>query len=76
MLDIGADVGALVIYLPASEHGREIEISLAGASTRTHSAVRERRLDDGSTYCVVYPSLTAGEYTIWSFDGTPRPVPR
>jgi hypothetical protein len=70
VLDIGADVGALVLYVPAAEHGREIEIS-RGTEPRTHAAVRERVLDIGTIYCIVYAGLTAGEYTIWDDDTTP-----
>lgn len=72
VLDIGADVGALVLYVPATEHGREIEISRVGSSgRRTHAAVRERRLDRGAVHCVVYAGLDAGEYTIWADDTRP-----
>ena len=72
MLDIGGDAGALVLYVAASELGREIEVSLVGsAARRTHASVRERRLDRGSRYCVVYDGLAAGEYTIWADDTTP-----
>lgn len=74
VLNIGADVGALILYVAATEHGREIEISPTGtgaAGKRTHAAVRERRLDDGSVYCVVYDGLHAGVYTLWADDTTP-----
>ncbi len=72
VLDIGADVGALILYVPESEHGREIEISPSGTDRpRTHAAVRERRLDDGSIYCVVYDKLATGVYTLWDDDVTP-----
>lgn len=72
VLDIGADVGALVLYVPAADLGREIEISqVASSGPRTHAAVRERRLDRGALHCVVYAGLAAGEYTIWADDTTP-----
>jgi len=72
VLDIGADIGALVLYTPATDNGREIEISKVGTSgPRTHAAVRERRLDRGALHCVVYAGLAAGEYTIWADDTTP-----
>ena len=72
VLDIGADIGALVLYMPTTDHGREIEISQVGSSEpRSHAAVRERRLDRGSLHCVVYAGLAAGEYTIWADDTTP-----
>jgi hypothetical protein len=70
VLDIGADVGALILYVPAADYGREIEIS-RGTDPRTHAAVRERLVDSGSIYCIVYAGLTAGEYTIWDDETTP-----
>ena len=70
VLDIGADVGALILYVPAADHGREIEIS-RGTDIRTHAAVRERIVESGSIYCVVYPGLVADEYTIWADATTP-----
>ncbi len=86
VLDIGGDVGALVLYAPAELAGAEIEISRA-ALPRTHALVRERRLDRqptddvgaaagsgsgaGAIYAAVYPDLAAGTYTIWRDATTP-----
>ena len=70
VVDIGADVGALILYVPADQHGREIEIS-RGTDRRTHAAVRERKLGRGSAFCVFYAGLAAGEYTIWDDAVTP-----
>ena len=72
VLNIGAEVGALVLYVPAARHGQEIEISPVGRDeTRAHAAVRERQLEDGPVYCVVYDGLRAGDYTIWLDESTP-----
>lgn len=76
VLAIGGDVGALVLYVPESARGAEIEISRAGEERRTHAAVRERRLDDGSVWCVVYDQLRAGDYTIWRDTHTPAQTVR
>jgi len=65
VLDIGADVGALVLYAPASMDGQEIQIT---GSRHTHSVVRRR---DTHVYAAVYPDLPAGDYTIWSDSGDP-----
>lgn len=70
VLDIGADVGALIITVTAASHGQEIEISGTDGS-RTHAAVRERVLENDSVYCAVYPSLAEGVYTVWVNDATP-----
>ncbi len=45
VLDIGGEVGALILYAPAELSGAEVEISLPGAGPRTHSIVRERRIE-------------------------------
>lgn len=65
VLDIGGDVGALILYTPASMDGQEIEISRARAAVRTHSVVRRRDAGDATVYAAVYPDLAAGEYAIW-----------
>lgn len=68
VLDLGADVGALILDVPAALSGREIEISPAdggAAARRTHALVRERRTGAGTSYAAVYPGLPAADYTIW-----------
>jgi hypothetical protein len=65
VLDIGADIGALVLYTPADMDDWEIEISRDGEK-RTHSQVHHRETGD---YAAVYPSLPAGDYAIWREDG-------
>ena len=65
VLDLGPGIGALVLHATAAEKGHEIDISPVGGGARTHSAVRERRMRGGSVYCAVYPSVPAGDYTVW-----------
>ena len=75
VLELGADVGALVLHTPAGLDGREIEISREdGVARRTHSQVRPRHVTTGTRYAAVYPDLAAGPYTIWA-DGH-RPAGR
>ena len=67
VLELGADVGALVLFTPAGLDGREIEISRDGSGgRRTHSRVRPRHTPAGTRYAAVYPELAAGTYTIWA----------
>jgi hypothetical protein len=70
VLDLGAGVGALVMYTPPDLDGREIEISRDDDPSyrRTHSQVRARQLPTGTKYAAVYPGLAAGQYTIWAGD--------
>ena len=67
VLELGPDVGALVIYTGADQLGREIEISPVGAPPRqrTHAAVRERRTNGRVRYGALYPNLPANHYIIW-----------
>jgi hypothetical protein len=65
VLELGADMGALVLFTPAELDGREIEISTPGRK-RTHSQVRPRHMPAGTRYAAVYPDLPAGSYTIWA----------
>jgi hypothetical protein len=68
VLELGAGVGALVLFTPAELDGREIEISpeVAVTSRRTHSMVRPRHMGTVTKYAAVYPDLAAGTYTIWA----------
>ena len=72
VLELGADVGALVLLAPAELDGREIEISLDGRAPgrRTHSRVRPRHMTAGTRYAAVYPDLPAGVYIVWAADRT------
>jgi hypothetical protein len=67
IMELGADIGALILYTPADLDGEEIEISRNDqpGSRRTHSRVRPRHMPGETRYAAVYPSLPAGRYTIW-----------
>jgi len=72
ILELGAGVGALVLYTPAELDGREIEISPDDqGARRTHSQVRPRHMTTGTRYAAVYPDLAAGPYTIWADEQRP-----
>ena len=74
VLDIGDDVGALILYTSPEHHTHEIEVSLLGANAdarRVHSAVLERSLNGRTFYAATYPELPAGEYQVWC-EGSPR----
>lgn len=72
VLDIGGDIGALILAAPESMALVEIEISPAGRDAeRTHVAIRERLGPGGKSWAAIYPALRAGEYTLWSTTGEP-----
>lgn len=66
VLDIGQDIGALIIYTDAELRGREIEVSpLGSTATRVHVEVLERRVNGRQIFAAVFPKLRAGCYDIW-----------
>jgi hypothetical protein len=65
VLDIGGDVGALMLRTSASMVGREIDVVPDDETApHTHSAVRERRSSRGPSFAAVYPHLKSGTYTV------------
>lgn len=65
VLDIGGDVGALILRTPPTSFGCEIDLVPDDmCAPRVHSAVRERRTINGSSFAAVYPQLKEGSYTI------------
>ena len=70
MLDIGEDVGALVVHIGSPLLGHEVEARpVTGDGRPTHADVLERRTPQGPLYAVVIPGLLAGQYTVW-LDGS------
>lgn len=66
VLDIGDDTGALIVYTSPALCGREIEVSpKENAARRTHTEALERRFNGSTFFAAVFPSLTAGEYSLW-----------
>jgi hypothetical protein len=65
VLELGGDLGALVLRVPAELLGTEIDLVPDDqALLHTHSAVRERLVEPEHVYAAVYPSLRAGRYRI------------
>jgi hypothetical protein len=74
VLELGGDIGVLILDAPAELAGREVEISpapIGPGGRRTHALVRERRTEAGLGYAAVYPGLPAAEYTVWQDTVTP-----
>jgi hypothetical protein len=74
ILDIGGNIGALVLYTGAEDDAAEIDISPGSdpATARSHNQVHPRRAPAGTIYSAVYPALAAGEYTLWRDEHTPE----
>ena len=75
LLDIGGDVGALVVEMPASMSGVVVEIRPGGAAAHRahprHAAVVEGPGADGVVPSLVYPELVEGSYELYE-KGTDR----
>jgi hypothetical protein len=72
VLEIGPDLGALIVHTDATMHGVEIEISPSGDDARrSHKQVLERSLAGRPAYTAVFDQLPAGTYTLWT-DGVAR----
>jgi hypothetical protein len=73
VLDIGDDIGALILYADESCLGREIDLTPVGhpQSHQTHTMIRRRRSVDSEFIAGVYPELREGTYTVWSLDEGP-----
>jgi hypothetical protein len=72
VLDIGDQLGALIVHADARMHGVEIEISPDHAhERRSHKQVLERSMNGRPAFTAVFDSLPAGTYALWS-DGEMR----
>jgi hypothetical protein len=69
LLDIGGDVGAAVVTMPAELAGLEIEVCPAGephdAARRLHVAVLGRPAGGEIVYAAVFPTLVEGRYELY-----------
>jgi hypothetical protein len=69
VLDIGEDIGALIVHTGAAMHGVEVEISATGHDDeRTHKDVLEREINGRPAYTAVFDKLSEGPYTLWVDD--------
>ena len=69
VLDIGEDLGALIVYTDAAMLGVEIEISPIGEDDRrSHKDVLQRELNGRPAYTAVFDKVREGTYTLWIDD--------
>ena len=74
VLDIGGDIGALVLYTPAELLGAEIHIAaLDNPAQHTHSQVHQRIVNGRTLYAAVYPALPQGRYQLATPDAQGPP---
>ncbi len=69
VLDVGENIGALILHTDAALHGIEVEISPSGCDgLRTHKEVLEREINGHPAFTAVFDALPAGSYTLWVDD--------
>ncbi len=69
VLEIGDDLGAVIVYTDPELHGKEIEISRSGEDARrSHKDVLERRQAGAPSFTAVFDKVEAGAYSLWVDD--------
>jgi len=69
VLEIGDDLGALIVRADPDMHAVEIEISPDGVDDqRSHKEVLERSINGHPAFSAVFDGLRAGTYTLWVDD--------
>ena len=70
VLDIGGDVGAIIVRLPDDTPSGELMACRRGHPTEHfHTGVYLRALEDGDGWAAVFPEVIAGEYSLLTDDG-------
>jgi hypothetical protein len=72
VLDIGGDVGALIVQLDDELEGAELPILALDDPAwdpTTHTGVWRRSIGSGSVVVAVYPALVAGRYQVVAAGG-------
>ena len=68
-LDIGGDLGALIVHTDAAMAGVEVEISPTGQDDRrSHKDVLQREINGLAAYTAVFDKVREGTYTLWVED--------
>ena len=72
LLDIGEDVGAVVVYLGDQAIGDELEIQPVGdPAGRFHTGIHPRRIDGDVVPVAVFPEVRTGAYELLDDRGRP-----
>jgi hypothetical protein len=72
VLDIGGEVGALVVYLAHRPSTGELEACPAGEpAARFHTGVHRRSTPNGWTWTALFPEVNEGHYQLLDEDGLP-----
>lgn len=68
VLDIGENIGALIIHCRPELHGQKIEVSPRERLwERVHTDVLERRINGEPVFAALFLALDAGAYVVWNY---------
>ena len=70
VVDIGGDVGALIVWLGRERLGGELHLRQATWHHTVHTGIWDRPLGDRLVTVAVYPALVEGTYEIVDADGS------
>jgi hypothetical protein len=72
VLDIGGEVGAMVVYLAAGTRSGELEACPVDApDARFHTGVHHRAIAHGFAWTAVFPEVAEGAYHLLDAEGGP-----
>jgi len=75
MLDIGGDIGAVIVYLADQPVGEELEIQPIGQPAhRFHTGVHDRLVDGVMTRVAVFPEVRTATYELLDRQAEPFAV--
>lgn len=72
VLDIGGDVGAVLVHAEADLDGEEIELYDESGAYLMHTEVHGRDVAGRRRYAGLFPVVRAGRYLLDRCDGSPR----
>ncbi len=70
VLDIGGEIGALIVHADPDCHDLQIEICRSGeeAGKREHQHILERPINGKKMYAAVFAGIREGSYTLLTHD--------
>jgi hypothetical protein len=70
VLELGGEIGALVVHADPDQHDLQIEITRSGAEDgkREHQHILERPIGGQTMYAAVFGGLREGSYTLLTDD--------
>lgn len=72
VLDIGGDIGALLVRTGPALAGAEIELYDEQGGYVMHTEVHRREVPGGTQYAGLFPAVGQGSYLLDTCDGSPR----